>query len=62
MSHAGHVGHDDMQLATTSEKSGLHDLLSITQMGRGRERTKFFRAIFKDLNKEILPILFDVPF
>jgi len=35
MSHAGHVGHEDMQLAMTSEKSGFHDLLSITQMGRG---------------------------
>lgn len=62
MSHAGHVGHEDMQLAMTSEKSGLRDLFSITQMGRGREGMKFLRTIFKDLNKEILPFLFDVPF
>lgn len=62
MSHAGHVGHEDMQLAMTSEKSGLHDLLSITQMGKGREETKFLRTVFKDLNKEILPFVFDVSF
>ena len=62
MSHAGHVGHEDMQLVMTSEKCGLHDLLGITQMGSGREEMKFFRTIFRALNKEILLFLFDVSF
>lgn len=62
MSHAEHVEHEDMQLVMTLERLRLHDLLSITQMGRIREEMKFLRTIFKDLNQEILTFLFDVPF
>lgn len=62
MSHDEHVEHEVMQLVMTSEKFGLRDLLSITQMGRRREEMKFLRTIFKDLNQEILTFLFDVSF
>lgn len=64
MSHTEHVEHEDMsaQLVMTPEKFGLHDLLSITQMGKMREEIKFLRTIFKDLNQENLPFLFDIPF
>lgn len=62
MSHDEHVEHEVMQLVMTSEKFGLHDLLSITQMGRRREEMKFLRTIFKELNQEILTFLFDVSF
>lgn len=62
MSHAEHVEHEDMQLVMTSEKFGLHYLLSITQMGRMREEMKFLRTIFKELNKDILFFLVDVHF
>lgn len=60
MSHAGWVGHEYIQSMMTSEKSGLCDLLRITQMGRQREEIKFFRTLFKDLNKEVLSFLFYV--
>lgn len=62
MSHDEHVEHEVMQLVMTSEKFGLRDLLSITQMGSRREEMKFLRTIFKDLNQEILTFLFDVSF